>query len=251
VGPDPVAPSRPCCGKTRQSKRPSSILIVQSRISGNLLSSLFIYYTDKHPTLLIVLGFWSLCQVEIMSFHCGWEWKSPQTALKIHIRHIQSVWAHWYAVQKYTVAALHSYTHTTWPRLRFLGSRSLCGVRMMCLRHGWGWQPPQAASPTYVRHMQSVWAHQYAVCHHMVAVLHSYTHTTWPRLRFLGSGSLCGIRMMCLRHGWGWHPPQTASPTYDRHMQSVWAHWYAVWHHMVAVLHSYTHTTWIRFCSKW
>jgi hypothetical protein len=41
--PCPVAPSRPCCGKTRQSKRLSSILVVQSRISGNLLSSLFIY----------------------------------------------------------------------------------------------------------------------------------------------------------------------------------------------------------------
>ncbi len=42
-GPNPVAPLQPCCGKTRQSNRLSSILIVQSRISGNLLSSLFIY----------------------------------------------------------------------------------------------------------------------------------------------------------------------------------------------------------------
>jgi hypothetical protein len=42
--PDPVAPSHPCCGKTRQSKRLLSILIVQSRISGNLLSSLFYLY---------------------------------------------------------------------------------------------------------------------------------------------------------------------------------------------------------------
>ncbi len=40
--PDPVTPLRPCCGKTRQSKRLLSILIVQSRISGNLLSSLLI-----------------------------------------------------------------------------------------------------------------------------------------------------------------------------------------------------------------
>ncbi len=40
--PDPVALSHPCCGKTRQSKRLLSILIVQSRISSNLLSSLFI-----------------------------------------------------------------------------------------------------------------------------------------------------------------------------------------------------------------
>jgi hypothetical protein len=46
--PDLVALLRPCCGKTRQSKRHSSILIVQSRVSGNLLSSLFIYeYVDS------------------------------------------------------------------------------------------------------------------------------------------------------------------------------------------------------------
>ncbi len=41
--PDLVPPLRPCCGKTRQSKSHLSILIVQSRVSGNLLSSLFIY----------------------------------------------------------------------------------------------------------------------------------------------------------------------------------------------------------------
>ncbi len=38
----PVAPSRPCCAHTRQSKRPLSIQIVHSRICDNLLSSLFI-----------------------------------------------------------------------------------------------------------------------------------------------------------------------------------------------------------------
>jgi hypothetical protein len=39
--PDLVAPLRPCCGKTRQSKRLLSILIVQSRIGVNSLSCLF------------------------------------------------------------------------------------------------------------------------------------------------------------------------------------------------------------------
>ncbi len=47
--PDPVAPLRPCCGKTWQSKRLSSILIVQSRISGNFSSSLFISTLVIHP----------------------------------------------------------------------------------------------------------------------------------------------------------------------------------------------------------
>ncbi len=44
----------------------------------------------------------------------------PHTAYCIHIRHLQSVWAHLYAVHRHMVAALHSYTHPTW--LRFWGS---------------------------------------------------------------------------------------------------------------------------------
>jgi hypothetical protein len=47
--PNPVAPLCPCCGKTRQSKRLSPILIVQSRISSNLLSCLFIYAWNLCP----------------------------------------------------------------------------------------------------------------------------------------------------------------------------------------------------------
>ncbi len=53
----------------------------------------------------------------------GWGWQPPQTASHIHIRHIQSDLAHWYAVHRHNVAALHSYTHPTW--LRFWGSGSL------------------------------------------------------------------------------------------------------------------------------
>jgi hypothetical protein len=41
----------------------------------------------------------------------------------IHTRHIQSVWAHWYAVHCHRVAVLHSYTHSN--RIRFWGSGSL------------------------------------------------------------------------------------------------------------------------------
>jgi hypothetical protein len=61
--------------------------------------------------------------------------------------------------------------------------------QMMSLRHIWGWQPPQTASRIHIRHIQSVWAHWYAVHTRMVAALPSYsTHPTW--LRFWCSGSL-------------------------------------------------------------
>ncbi len=61
-----------------------------------------------------------------MSLCHGWGWQPPQTASHIHIRHMKSVWAHWYAVHMDMVAALHSYPHPT--GLRFWGSGSLVVV---------------------------------------------------------------------------------------------------------------------------
>ncbi len=75
------------------------------------------------PYLAQILGFWVTCGVKMMSLCHGWGWQPPQTAFHIHIRHLQSVWAHWYAVHEHKEAALHSYTHPTW--LRFWGSGSL------------------------------------------------------------------------------------------------------------------------------
>ena len=114
----------------------------------------------------------------------------------------------------------------------------------MWLWHGWGWQPLQTASPIHFRNLQRVWAHSYAVHQHMVGAIHSYTHPTW--LRFWDSVS-CGVKMMWLCHGWGWQPPQTASPIHITHVQHVWAHWHAVHWHTAAALQRFTHTTWIRF----
>jgi hypothetical protein len=113
----------------------------------------------------------------------------PQSASRIHIRHIQSVWAHWYAVHRHTVAALHGYTHPTWLRFWCSGSLGHLWRQMMFLflRHVWGSQPPQSACPIHIRHIQSVWAHWYAVHRHTAAALHSYIYPTW--LRFWESGS--------------------------------------------------------------
>ncbi len=59
----------------------------------------------------------------MMSLCHGCGWQPPQTASHFHIRHMQSVWAHWHAVHCHRVAALHSYTHCNW--IRFWGSGSL------------------------------------------------------------------------------------------------------------------------------
>ncbi len=113
-----------------------------------------------------------------------WGWRPPQTASHIHIRHLKSVWAHLSDVHGHMVAALNSYPPYLAQILEFWVT---CGVKMMWLYHGWGWQPPQTASCIHIRHIQSVWAHWYAVHRHMVAALHSYTHPTW--LRFWGTWS--------------------------------------------------------------
>jgi len=77
-----------------------------------------------HPHYLAqMLGYVVTCGVKMMSLHHCWGWQPPQTAFCYHIRHIQSVWDHWNAVHQHTVAALNSYTHTTW--LRLWGSGSL------------------------------------------------------------------------------------------------------------------------------
>ena len=72
-----------------------------------------------------MLGYWVTCGVNIISWRHGWGWQPPQIASNIHMnmRHIQSVWAHWYAVHWCMVKALHSYIHSTW--LRCWGTGSL------------------------------------------------------------------------------------------------------------------------------
>ncbi len=108
-----------------------------------------------------------------MSLRHGWGWQPPQTASHIHLRLIQSVWAHWHAVHGHMVVALNSYMHTT--LVRFRGSGSLveskwCHIIMF-----------KADS-----HLNHCFPH--AVHGHTAAALKRCTHTTWPR--FWGSGSL-------------------------------------------------------------
>ncbi len=239
-----------------------------------------------------------------MSLHHCWGWQPHQTASHIHTIHMQSVWVHQYAV----------HGHMAVPQtviLTLIGSDfgvlAHCGVKMMSLRHGWARQPPQTASRIHIRHMQSVWAHCYAVHGYMAVDSNSYTHTTWVRFGVLAhlwsqndviiswlrltatsncfphphwtytkclSTLVCGpwacgssltklyphylgqilefwltcwVKMMSLCHGWGWQPHQTASRIHIERMQSVWAHWYAVHGYTAVASNSYTHTTWLRF----
>ncbi len=230
----------------------------------------------------------------------GRGWQPTQTASCIHIRRIQKglitliccPWA-------YSSSLKLLYPHYLACILRFWVT---CGVKMMWLCHGRGWQPTQTASRIHIIHVKSVWAHWYAVHGHEVAALNSYTQLTW--LIIWGSGSLVEskwchyvmvladsqlkllpastldmyklfeliymlpmciwqylkqlypaylghilqfwvIWMMSFRHGWGWQSTQTASHIHIRYIQSVWAHWYAVHGHTTLASNSYTQLTWL------
>ncbi len=173
----------------------------------------------------------------------GWGWQPLQTTSLIHIRHIQNSWAHWDAVQRHTVAALYSYTHYL---CQILGFWVTCPAKMMPLSTGWGWQPPQTASPIHTGHIKSFRAHWYTVLG-----IQLQPYTVIPILFGPGFGALghmlrCNDAIMSrlrLRA-----TSNHFSPIHIRHIECVWSHWYAVQRHTgVAALYRYTHPTWLWF----
>jgi hypothetical protein len=154
------------------------------------------------PYLAQMMGLWVTCGVKMMSLCYGWGWQPRQTASRIHNRHIQCVWAWWYAIHRHMVAPLHIYTHPTW--LRIWGSGSL---------------------------VESKWCHYVMVeanGHTSICFPHPYltyrmclsTLIRWPwaygnslkqsyppyLAQMLGLWVTCGVIMMYLCHGWGWPP---------------------------------------------
>ena len=79
-------------------------------------------YSYNLPNWLRFGGSVSHVESKMMSLRHCWGWQPPQTDSPIFLRHIKSVWAHWYAVHRHTAAALYSYTHPIW--VRFWGSGS-------------------------------------------------------------------------------------------------------------------------------
>jgi hypothetical protein len=171
--------------------------------------------------------------------------RATSNCFPIHIRHIQSVWAHWYAVHWHLVAALHSYTHPTC--LIFWGSESLveskwCQYIMVEADSHLELLPPATLDIYKVFEPNDMLSTN--IEQQPCTVI--YPSSTW--LQCLGFWVTCGVKMMSLRQGWGWQLPQTAVHIHIRHTQSVWAYWYAVHWHIANALHNYTaHSTLLRF----
>ncbi len=133
-----------------------------------------------------MLGFWVTCGVKMMSLCHGWCWQPPQTAFH-HLRHIHSVWAHWYAVHRHMVVVLHSC-------IPVLGSDFDVGV----LGHLWS-QNDVITSWFRLTAISNCCLHPYSTCTQCLSTsiccplayscsLTQFTHSY--RLRIWGSGSL-------------------------------------------------------------
>ncbi len=170
----------------------------------------------------------------MMPLRDGWGWYPPQTASHIHIRHILSVWSIGMLSQGHI---LYHYTGqgARWPPI--LKWKVPCGVEMMPLHHGWGWFPPQTASHIHIRYIlcvcaismlsQGIWVHPYIVIPAKLAPDFGIWVTCW-------------VKMMPKHHGWGLHPPQTASHIHIRNKKCVWCIVLLSQGHMGALLHPYT-----------
>jgi hypothetical protein len=125
-----------------------------------------------------------------------------------------------------------------------LGLWVTCGVKMISLRHDWGWQPPQTVTYIHIRLIQSAWGHSYAVHGRTAVASNSYTHNIW--VMFLGSKSLVELKGAIMQ----WYKltaTQISSCVNIGHRDCAWGHSYAVHSHTAVASISSTHTIWLRF----
>ncbi len=114
-----------------------------------------------------------------------------------------------------------------------------CVLKMMPLRDGWGWHPPQTASHILNRHLN---VFEVLFCSLKGILVHPYTVTLAKLAPYFGLLGHLRVEMMPLRHGWGWYPPQTGSHIHSSHIQHVWAIGIGMLshRHMGAPLYHYT-----------
>jgi len=162
--------------------------------------------------------------------------------LPISILDIQRVWAHWCAVHRHMVAALHHSTGQVGPRLGIRGHMvSQNDVIMSWLR-----------LPSY----SNCFPHPYKICTKCLSLCYavsraygctlvSFHWSSWPKIWEFWVAY--GVDMMSLHHGWGCHPIQSASHIHIRYVQSVWAFVMLSQGHMGAPLHHSTGQVGLRF----
>jgi len=126
-------------------------------------------------------------------------WHCIMVETDSHLKLLPAFILNIYKAFEHTVAALNRYTYTTW--LRLWGYRVTCGVKMMSLHHGWGWQPPQTAPCIHVRYI-------YTQCLSTLMCLSLAYNSSLTQLnthylaQILGYWVTCGVKMMSMHHAW-------------------------------------------------
>ncbi len=120
---------------------------------------------------------------------------------------------------------------------QILGFCVTCGVKMMSLHHGWGWQPPQTTSHIHIRHAKCLSTFICCLWAYGSSLKQLYPHYLGNILEFWVT---CRVKMMSFT---SWlrltANSTTASHIHIKQIQSFWAHSYAVHGHTAAALNSY------------
>ncbi len=133
------------------------------------------------------------------------------TVFEVLVCCLAGIWVHPY-----------SFHQPRWPQI--LEFWVTCGVEIMPLCDSWGSHPPQTASHIFIGHVQSFWGIGMLAHRHMGAPSSSH-QPGWPHIMIVFV--ISGGEMIQLYHGWGSHPPQTASHINIRHSKFL-RYWYAV-----------------------
>ncbi len=144
---------------------------------------------------------------------------------------------------KYAVSRAYECTRRSLHRPRLppiFGFWVYCGVEMMPLDAITSWLTPISTSDWFPLILDIYNMFESLVCCLKGVWVHPYIVIPAKLAPDFGIQVTCGLKMMPLRHGWGWHPPQTASHIHRRHIICVWG--FVLWSQglMGAPLYHYT-----------
>ncbi len=128
----------------------STSICCPRRAYGSIFKQLWPSYVGQ------ILGFWVTCGVKMMSLPHGLAWQPTQPASGIHIKHVQCLRTLVCSPWAYSSSHKQLYPHYL---AHILGFWVTCGVKMMSLGHGWGWQPPKPLLPTSTIDIYKVFEH--------------------------------------------------------------------------------------------
>ena len=168
------------------------------------------HLTELYPSYLAqILGFWVTCGVKMMSLHHGWDWGPDLKQISPSILDINKVFVH---IDMLSIDIQQ-------PSYRVIPI--LFGSDFGVLGHLWS-QNDVDTSWLRLTATSNCFPHPYYTYTKCLSTFICCALTTSSSLtqlypsyldQILGFWVTCGVKMMSLRQGWGWGPPQTVLPS--------------------------------------